>query len=152
MRTLVSVRFRELNSVQLHDIGTNIFAFEVTDRIRRTTIQICRIVGGTYDNKYLKNTYSNPPQRRPLFTFDSFFLNRLDVLIEQKDTVLNKACFDFVECTKPLKSEVVKTKNISIKEIPKTGINGQQYLNVTHVTNERYKSVTKSYNMHMYIY
>lgn len=73
-------------------------------------------------------------------------------MIEQKDTVLNKACFDFVECTKPLKSEVVKTKNISIKEIPKTGINGQQYLNVTHVTNERYKSVTKSYNMHMYIF
>lgn len=108
--------------------------------------------GGTYDNKYLKNTYSNPPQRRPLFTFDSFFLNRLDVLIEQKDTVLNNACFDFVECTKPLKSEVVKTKNISIKEIPKTGINGQQYLNVTHVTNERYKSVTKSSNMHLYIF
>lgn len=152
MRTLVSVRFRELNSVQLHDIGTNIFALRSQTELEGRQFKYVELWGGTYDNKYLKNTYSNPPQRRPLFTFDSFFLNRLDVLIEQKDTVLNKACFDFIECTKPLKSEVVKTKNISIKEIPKTGINGQQYLNVTHVTNERYKSVTKSYNMHMYIF
>lgn len=152
MRSLVNVRFRELNSVQLHDIGTNIFALRSRTELEGRQFKYVELWGGTYDNKYLKNTYSNPPQRRPLFTFDSFFLNRLDVLIEQKDTVLNKACFDFVECTKPLKSEVVKTKNISIKEIPKTGINGQQYLNDTHVTNERYKSVTKSYNMHMYIF
>lgn len=53
---------------------------------------------------------------------------------------------------KLLKFEVVKIKNILIKEIFKIGINGQQYLNVIYVINERYKSVMKSYNMYMYIF
>lgn len=53
---------------------------------------------------------------------------------------------------KLLKFEVVKIKNILIKEIFKIGINGQQYLNVIYVINERYKSVMKSFNMYMYIF
>lgn len=53
---------------------------------------------------------------------------------------------------KLLKFEVVKIKNILIKEIFKIGINGQQYLNDIYVINERYKSVMKSYNMYMYIF
>lgn len=53
---------------------------------------------------------------------------------------------------KLLKFEVVKIKNILIKEIFKFGINGQQYLNVIYEINERYKSVMKSYNMYMYIF
>lgn len=53
---------------------------------------------------------------------------------------------------KLLKFDVVKIKNILIKEIFKIGINGQQYLNVIYVINERYKSVMKSYNMYMYIF
>lgn len=53
---------------------------------------------------------------------------------------------------KLLKFEVVKIKNILIKEIFKIGINGQQYLNVIYEINERYKSVMKSYNMYMYIF